>query len=181
MTPRPACGSSRCRAPGEVGTSYIARGARILALGAAFGALGGGAGACNGEQLRPDPGLTGAGAGYVLRSAGDALVPAVWISNESVTVTVVADTIRLREGGRGDRVLVEKYQEETPMAPRTRREAGGFDYVRRGDRIEITLPCADMASCVAPPHFVGRITPDGLVFERALNYRTPLRYERVGR
>lgn len=135
----------------------------------------------HGEQLSPDPGAPAVPALYVLRSAGGAAIPAVWISNESVTVTVVADTIRLRADGRGDRVLVEEYREATPFAPPTRREAGTFDYTRRGDRIEISLRCPDLALCVAPPHFVGRVTADGLVFDRALNYRTPLRYERVSR
>ncbi len=139
------------------------------------------AGCRHGEPLNPDLGAPRVPATYVLRSAGGAAVPVVWISNESVTITVVADTMRLREGGQGRRVLVEEYREETPPAPRMHREAGRFDYTRRGDRIEISLPCADMASCVAPPHFVGRITPDGLVFEQALNYRVPLRYERVSR
>ncbi len=77
---------------------------------------------------------------------------------------------------------MEEY-ESAPAAPRRRREAGSFDYVRQGDRIEISLPCDDqvLALCVAPPHFVGSVTADGLVFDQALSYRTPLRYQRVGR
>lgn len=133
------------------------------------------------EQLNPDVGPADLAAVYVLRSAGDAPVPAVWISNPSVTITVLADTIRLREGGQGERALVERYREDTPFAPGVRREGTDFEYERREDRIAISLPCPDLASCVAPPHFVGRISNDGLVFDRALNYRTPLRYERVNR
>jgi hypothetical protein len=136
----------------------------------------------NGDLLTPE--VAGAGTAYVLRSAGGTPIPAVWISNQSVTVTVVADTIRLRSDGRGDRVLLEEYRDVAPGGrggPARRREAGGFDYVRRGDRIEITLPCPDLGLCVASPHFIGQVTLHGLTFDRALNYRTPLRYDRVGR
>jgi len=135
--------------------------------------------AAGGEPLTPDAGMSVV---YVLRSVGDAAVPTVWLSNESVSIVVLADTIRLGAGGRGERVLVERYEERAPpQAPATRREAGPFDYVRRGDQIEITLPCPDMALCAAPPHFVGRVATKGLVLHRALNYGTPLRYERVTR
>jgi hypothetical protein len=135
--------------------------------------------AAGGEPLTPDAGMSGVV--YVLRSVGDAAVPTLWISNESVSIVVLADTIRLGAGGRGERALVERYEEQAPLAPATRREAGPFDYVRRGDQIEITLPCPDLAICMAPPHFVGRVATQGLVVDRALNYRTPIRYERVTR
>ncbi len=111
---------------------YLAPAALVLAC-----TLGTGC-ASSSEPLTPDAGVTRDGAVYVLRTAGGAGLPAVWISNEGVTITVLAETIRLREGGRGDRTL-------------------------------------------APPHFVGRVTANGLVFDQALSYRTPLRYERVSR
>jgi hypothetical protein len=139
------------------------------------------AGCRHGEPLNPDPGAPQWSTAYVLRSAGGAAVPAVWISNESVTITVVADTIRLREGGQGHRVLVEEYREGTPAAPRQRREAGRFDYARRADRIEISLPCADIASCVAPPHSSGGSRRMGSSSSRRSTIASPLRYERVSR
>jgi hypothetical protein len=133
----------------------------------------------NGDVFTPE--VAGEGATYVLRSTGGTPVPAVWVSNQSVTVTVVADTIRLTSDGRGERVLVEEYNEGTAGGPIRRREAGDLDYTRGGDRIEITLPCPELGLCVAPPHLVGRVTAAGLIFEQALNYRTPLRYDRVNR
>ena len=158
---------------------HLAHGARAIGAVALIGITGGCA--SSGEQLTPEAGVGGVGAVYALRMAAGATVPAVWLSNEYVTITVVADTIRLRKRGEGKRVLVERYQESTQSAARTRREAGTFAYERRGDRIAISLPCPDLALCVAPPHFVGRFTEDGIIFDQAINYRTPLRYERVSR
>jgi hypothetical protein len=153
-----------------------------LTLGAAAGCIPVAVMACAsaGDLLIPDHALAAGGA-YVLRSAGGEPVPAVWISNESVTVTVLADTIRIGTDGRGDRVLVEEYRESGSGGPVRLRQSGGFTVVRRDARIEITLPCPDLGLCVAPPHLVGQITPGGLVFDEALNYITPLRYDRVGR
>ena len=145
----------------------------FILLGVAVGC------ASNGDPLTPDGGLAGTGAVYVLRSVAGATLPAVWISNESVTVTVRADTIRLFSGGRGGRIVVAEYEEAVPSAPRVRRETADLDFARRGDRIELAFVCPDLALCVAPPHFLGRVTPEGLVFDHALTYRTPLRYERV--
>jgi hypothetical protein len=132
------------------------------------------------DPLTPDAGVGGAGTTYVLRSAAGRPIPAVWIRNPSVSVTVLADTIRLRGQGRGSRVLVEEYLEEVPGTPVKRNEAIEFEYVRQGDRIEISFPCPGLALCVAPPHFVGRVTNHGLVFDHALSYAVPLGYERVG-
>ncbi len=153
---------------------------RTIALGAALAAAAAGC-ASNGEPLTPDTGVPAGGAVYVLRTVAGAAVPAVWIWNAGVTVTVLADTLRLRAQGRGERVLVEEYLEATPALSSRRREAGALEYARWSDRIEISLPCNDqiLALCIAPPHFVGRVTADALVFEQALSYATPLRYERV--
>ena len=80
----------------------------FILLGVAVGC------ASNGDPLTPDGGLAGTGAVYVLRSVAGATLPAVWISNESVTVTVRADTIRLFSGGRGGRIVVAEYEEAVP-------------------------------------------------------------------
>jgi hypothetical protein len=141
----------------------------------------GAAAACasNGDPLTPDGGVVGAGVVYVLRSVAGAPLPAVWIRSESVTITVRADTIRLFSGGRGGRIVVAEYDEAVPSDPRVRRETADLEFARTGDRIELSFACPDLALCVAPPHFLGRVTPEGLVFDHALNYRTPLRYQRV--
>jgi hypothetical protein len=117
----------------------------------------------------------------MLRSVGGEPLPMVWISNESVAITVRADPIRMRDGSTGDRVVVQEYQEALPSAPAVRRETADFEFVQRVDRIELSFVCPGLALCVAPPHFVGRVTADGIVFDEALNYRVPLCYERVNR
>ena len=135
----------------------------------------------SGEQLTPDIHGVLAGNRYVLRSAAGDPLPTVWIENESVVVEVLADTISLGDRGRGRRMVVQRYREHSASTPTVARELVELSYTRRDDRIEIALACPDLALCVAPPHFVGGVTADGLVFGAALNYATPLRYERVRR
>jgi hypothetical protein len=76
---------------------------------------------------------------------------------------------------------VQRYREASGPEPFVRREESALTYVGSGDRIEITLVCPDLALCVAPPHFVGSASAEGLFFATALNYATPLQYERVRR
>ena len=137
--------------------------------------------ASTGEPLTPDADVASAEGTYVLRTAAGAGLPAVWIVNESVRVTVLADTFTLRERGQGRRVSVERYRQGSEQEETVLRAETELTYSRRGDRIEITPRCPDLALCVAPPHFVGRMTAGGLVFDAALNYATPLRYARVSR
>jgi hypothetical protein len=134
-----------------------------------------------GEQLTPDADPTLAGGTYVLRAVAATAPPTVWISNESVSITILADTFMLRDRGQGRRIAVQRYREASGPESSVRREESALTYARRGDRIEIGLACPDLALCVAPPHFVGRVTSDGLLFTTALNYAVPLRYERVSR
>ena len=134
-----------------------------------------------GEQLTPDADLPPADGAYVLRTVAATAPPTVWISNESVSVTILADTLILDDRGQGRRVTVQRYREASGPEPFVRREESALTYVRRGDRIEIGLACPDLALCVAPPHFVGRVTSDGVLFTTALNYAVPLRYERGSR
>ena len=78
-------------------------------------------------------------------------------------------------------MTVQRYREASGPEPFVRREESALTFVRSGDRIEIALVCPDLALCVAPPHFVGRASADGLFFATALNYAAPLQYERVRR
>lgn len=71
--------------------------------------------ASDGDPLMPEP-VAGNGAVYVLRSVDGEPLPTVWVSNESVAITVRADTIRLRDGNMGDRVVVQEYQEAPPFS-----------------------------------------------------------------
>lgn len=134
-----------------------------------------------GEQLTPDADLPPADGAYVLRTVAATAPPTVWISNETVSITVLADTLLLGDRGQGRRITVQRYREASGPEPFVRREESALTYVRSGDRIEIALACPGLALCVAPPHFVGRAVGDGLFFTAALNYATPLQYERVRR
>jgi hypothetical protein len=62
-----------------------------------------------------------------------------------------------------------------------RRYEREFNYTLAGDHLEIAFPCPTDAliQCAAAPHYVGKVTPDGLEFEYALYYRTPLIFERI--
>jgi hypothetical protein len=134
-----------------------------------------------GDHLTPDADLSPADGVYVLRTVAATAPPTVWISNETVSITVLADTLLLGDRGRGRRITVQRYREASGPEPFIRREESALTYVRSGDRIEIALACPGLALCVAPPHFVGRAVADGLFFTAALNYATPLQYERVRR
>ncbi|HEU5169309.1 MAG TPA: hypothetical protein VFU46_02160 [Gemmatimonadales bacterium] len=152
---------------------------RALALAAGVLACGGGG------PFTPDLGdpRTGETAVFVLRTVAGEPLPAAWIANEDVTITVRADTIRLRSDGTGTRVVVEHVAEQNqPVAPERSVQAS-LEYRMSGERIEIDLTCDDviLQLCVAPPHLLGVRTRDALELDHALNYRVPLRYERVGR
>lgn len=155
--------------------THVARCTAAALLAAGLGC------ASSGEQLDPDTDLVLAGSTYVLRSVASTAPPTVWVTNESVSITVLADTIVLRERGEGARIVVQRYREASAAEPVVRREESELAYTRRGDRVEIAFPCPDLALCVAPPHFIGRVAGTALVFDAALNYATPLRYERVSR
>lgn len=102
---------------------------------------------------------------YALTPIGDAPLPLVLWADEYGTLYVQADTFRLRGNGTGEHVRVHWHQPAAgpPVEP-TRSEAD-FGYVVIGDRIEISYPCPPNASCIAPPHAVGRLSDAGLVFE----------------
>jgi hypothetical protein len=129
---------------------------------------------------------------YVLRTVGGRSLPTVYAQNELVTIRVLADTIRLSDKGTGRWVRLQRTESAVTLPPGvlTRRYDSEFDYTLltrspaaldqpATTRISISLPCPPNASCVAPPHFVGNLTPSTLELDHALGARVPLRYERV--
>ena len=149
----------------------------VVSILTVLGAVPGCAG--NGDPLTPNPGVAGSPAVYVLRSVAGHAPPVVWVTNESVTITVQADTIRFFGGGLGGRVVIQRYDEAGQSEPTVRRETAEFEVLQRADRVELSFVCPDLAQCLAAPHFTGRVTANELIFDQALNYLVPLRYERV--
>jgi hypothetical protein len=118
---------------------------------------------------------------YVLRSLAGSPPPVV--ANQAANLVAIADTIRLRPGGTGVETGVELAIDETlPEGEIKRHYRREFSYRLSGDRIEVDFPCPTDALilCIAPPHYVGRLTAGGLELDYALYYRTPLLFDRVG-
>jgi hypothetical protein len=130
----------------------------------------------------PGPGTAAGGAVYVLRTVAGEALPAPLAHVPGMTLIAVADTIRLDNQGAGQQVVVHRAEGETaPPGSDFYRAEEPFTYELQGSRISISLECNDIIirSCIAPPHYVGTVTPASLVLESALNYLTPLRYERI--
>lgn len=70
---------------------------------------------------------------------------------------IVADTIRLRADGTGQRALW--FAQNAFGFARLSRDELTWRVV--GDRLEVVFPCDDtvLASCIAPPHLAGTIEP----------------------
>jgi hypothetical protein len=103
----------------------------------------------------------------------------VYVS-EDVTIRVLADTLRLGEGGVGTRIVLDHIttagdpQPDNPIR-------GEFDFrfkIVRGV-IEISYDCPPNANCVPPPHLVGHFSGDGLTIHHALGERVPQVYSQV--
>jgi hypothetical protein len=119
---------------------------------------------------------------YVLRTvAGDPL-PTALIDNEYATIVTLADTVWLEADGSGVEVATERSTDKSSGTPPVvRTDARPFSYSLAGSRIEVSFECNDVIirSCLAPPHYRGRLTDERLALESAMAYRTPLEYERV--
>lgn len=130
----------------------------------------------------PSPGPEVAGR-YVLRTVAGAAVPAVVVAHEMVTVTLFADTIVLYRDGTGVETevttAVSPNSVRNPSYEEGRPVASAFRWERRGDALVVEFPCADTASCVPPPHRIGFFSATGLMLDYAIQWRTPLVYERV--
>ena len=118
---------------------------------------------------------------YVLERVGSDSVPAVYYRDETLHVRVLADTLRLFENGRGKRTGLVEYEalqggdgttSEVPVDDE-------FTYEVKYWRVEIAFECDDTGSCIAPPHFIARLTSGELRVEYALGGKVPLIYRAV--
>lgn len=115
------------------------------------------------------------GSRYALRSIAGNPLPAAYAQNPSETSRVFADTLVLRDDGTGERKSVI----ESSFGGPTFAGTAELTYTQRDAAISISFVCADMGSCIAPPHLVGEVNSDGLGFQLSKVSRAPLVYERV--
>ena len=117
---------------------------------------------------------------FVLRSVDGEPVPTALFANENVTTVVVADTIVLYENGTAEESSVRRYQYTAGTTPGSvDRSTQRLDYHQTAGGVELVYRCSPNASCIGPPHLVGRFTEDGMQLDYALYFRVPLVFERV--
>ena len=113
------------------------------------------------------------------RVAGDPLPAVVYVS-EDVTIRILADTLRLGEGGVGTRtVSVHITTAGDPQPENPTRGEGEFRFNIARGAIEISHDCPPNANCAPPPHMVGRFSGNGLTIHHALEERVPQVYSQV--
>lgn len=120
---------------------------------------------------------------YVLEQINGDPLPAVTTAHEFGVTEILADTLWLETDGTGMRHVTYR-STETGAGSQTYRSEDPFTYTLNIEGLEIAFECRDvillqrsvgMASCIAPPHFVGTIEPDGLrgedLLENLMRYR----------
>jgi hypothetical protein len=134
----------------------------VLALGIALGATG-----CD-DPVSPEA----VADTYVLFATGGADFPVAVLDNEVVTVSILADTFRLRDDGTGSHTRSQRVAQHGPQpVVETHTWTSEFTYQMRGDGFEISYECPGFASpafptsCIPPPHEIGRWVSGGFVLE----------------
>lgn len=115
---------------------------------------------------------------YVLRSVAGDQLPAVFLDGDFATLRILADTLFLKEDGTGYEARLSEMVDKADGSTNRYSSETNLDYVLANGRIEISYECADMGSCIAPPHLAGAVTITGLVCDVSLG-RVPLLFERL--
>ena len=139
----------------------------VLLLGAAGGLM-----ACS-ETAGPEYAEM-----YVLRSIADDPLPAVYRDGDFATLHILADTLFLANDGTGQEVRLSEMVDKADGSANRYTSVTDFDYVLANGEIEIAYECADMGSCIAPPHLAGAVTITGIAVDVSLG-RVPLLFERL--
>jgi hypothetical protein len=123
------------------------------------------------DPLRPED-VVGV---YALQWVESDVLPTVLYTNDNVRVRVLADTLRFRADGTGERAgLVESESLRPGVASAGQRRAQQEFRFRTGrGRIEIAFVCPINANCAAPPHIVAKPVRGGLLVEYDLGARVP--------
>jgi hypothetical protein len=119
---------------------------------------------------------------YSLTSVAGVSLPAVMSASEFHRLYVLTETIRLGADGTGRLTGVRESERlGTAVTTGRTRIQMDFEFTYRaiGMRIEITFRCPPNASCLKPPHLVGRQTHDGLRLAAPWEMDFPLDYVRV--
>ena len=104
--------------------------------------------------------------------AGEAL-PAQAFQTDLVRVTTESETLRFRADGTGSDIRSQLVEQPAGATPEEMHFDTPFHYVVANGRIQIGFDCPPNASCVAPPHMIGRMTSAGISFDYVLGARTP--------
>lgn len=109
---------------------------------------------------------------YILTSIAGQVLPAPYASNPDFNGLAIADTLALRDGGRGERRFV--HEGDTPGSRVS--ERAELTWSQSGSQVTITLDCPPGAMCIAGPHLVGTIGNGTLTITESLVTRQPLVY-----
>ncbi len=113
---------------------------------------------------------------FILQSIDGIPLPAPYAEDRLIPFRVVADTIALLASTSGER----RVRVEIDNVGTTRFSREAFDYVRNGDRMEISFRCPPGAVCVPPPHLAGTVTTESYLVDLSVISRSPLVYRRMG-
>ncbi len=113
---------------------------------------------------------------FVLQSVDGSPLPAPYAENRLIPFRVLADTIALLTSTSGER----RVRVEIDNIGTTRFSREAFDYVRNGDRMEISFRCPPNADCIRPPHLAGTVTTDAYLVDMSVVSRSPLVYRHMG-
>jgi len=116
-------------------------------------------------------------ADYALVMVAGEPVPAPFFDGSSGII--VADTVRLLEGGRGEEILAWRDTGSTVITVSHHE----LTWSTSGDRLEVSFHCDDtaFASCVAPPHLAGAVVAGkAWVLDRPGVRVLPAAFNRVG-
>ncbi|MFN0181659.1 MAG: hypothetical protein ACKVZ0_22855 [Gemmatimonadales bacterium] len=118
-----------------------------------------------------------ASAEYELVSIDGEPLPAAAVVNENNVpqVVVISSRLVLYPNRRGEEHGRQQFPQNDGNA--TVDISAEFSYRIDGNEIWITYDCPDLASCIAGPHLIGRLSDDGILVDVALG-RTPRVYRR---
>jgi hypothetical protein len=134
--------------------------------------------ACDSDSTEP-----GTSDLFVLRTVSGNPLPVALMVGDYTNIDILADTIRFGLNGTGVEVFVTKTTYADDPVGEVNRLERPFQYRMVNGTIEIEFPCpglaANTASCIAPPHYRGRLEGGTINFDFALGYPTPMLFEKA--